>query len=65
MCIICVHLQQEKITLSEAVKNLNEMVNILDEKHVEEVKKNIYNLQEENFYKQLEKFSNCAPHCED
>ena len=65
MCIICVHLSQEKLTLFEAERNLNEMSSKIDEKHFQEVKKNIYKLQEEKFYKNIEKFLGHEPYSVD
>lgn len=38
MCLICVEFQRKRLTLSEARRNLSEMVVVLDDEHAEEVK---------------------------
>jgi hypothetical protein len=47
MCIICVDLQKGLLTPFEATRNLSEMIETLDEEHVEEVLALIYMNQEE------------------
>ena len=37
MCIICVEFQQEKLTLTEARRNFNEMRETMDSEHASEV----------------------------
>lgn len=37
MCLICVEFQMKRLTISEARRNLSEMVSGLDDEHVEEV----------------------------
>lgn len=37
MCLICIEYQNEKLSVQEAWKNLDEMKEVLDEEHVEEV----------------------------
>ncbi len=37
MCLICVQLSKDLLTVSEAWKNLHEMSESLEEEHVEEV----------------------------
>ena len=37
MCIICVQFQQEKLTLTEARRNFNEMRETMDSEHASEV----------------------------
>jgi|AntRauTorcE11897_2_1112592.scaffolds.fasta_scaffold00253_29 hypothetical protein len=37
MCIICVEFQKQRLTVAEARRNLGEMVEDLDDDHLEEV----------------------------
>lgn len=37
MCIICVEYQKGKLTANEAWRNLNEMQDILDSEHIDDV----------------------------
>ena len=37
MCIICVELEKNKLTVQEAWRNLGEVQNSMDKEHVEEV----------------------------
>jgi len=41
MCIICVHLDENKLTPWEASKNLSEMIDQIDEDHIDEVDEKI------------------------
>ena len=42
MCIICVDLEKEKLTLSEARRNFGEMESTLDPEHREELREKLY-----------------------
>ena len=42
MCIICVDLEREKLTLSEARRNFGEMESSLDPEHREELREKLY-----------------------
>ena len=42
MCIICVDLEKEKLTLSEARRNFGEMEFSLDPEHREELREKLY-----------------------
>ena len=42
MCIICVDLEKEKLTLSEARRNFAEMESTLDTEHREELREKLY-----------------------
>mgnify|MGYP003115069118 FL=1 len=42
MCIICVDLEKEKLTLSEARRNFREMESTLDPEHREEMREKLY-----------------------
>ena len=55
MCLICVDIIKEKLTSSEAFKNLWELMEDMDKEHVEEVVEKIINLeQKERIKKRLE-----------
>ena len=47
MCLICVEFEKERLTISEARKNIGEMTD-LDEDHVEEVEEMLEEAEEEN-----------------
>lgn len=59
MCIICVELEKNKLSPWEARQNIKEMSEKIDEKHLKEVEKKIFQLENENFFdffvKNLEK----------
>lgn len=47
MCIICVELSNNKLSSSEARRNLGEMRTVLDEEHVMEVYRKIWDKEDE------------------
>ena len=47
MCIICVELSNNKLSTSEARRNLGEMRTVLDEEHVMEVYRKIWDKEDE------------------
>jgi hypothetical protein len=61
MCIICVQLQQDKLTAKEARHNFYEMIGEIDQHHHVEVAKKIDKKWEEEERKRF----NYEPHCED
>jgi hypothetical protein len=61
MCIICVQLQQNKLTAREARQNFYEMIGEIDQHHQPKVAGLIDKKYEEE---EREKF-NYEPHCED
>lgn len=61
MCIICVQLQQNKLTAREARQNFYEMIGEIDQRHQPKVAVLIDKKYEEE---EREKF-NYEPHCED
>ena len=61
MCIICVQLQQNKLTAREARQNFYEMIGEIDQHHQQKVADLIDKRYEEE---EREKF-NYEPHCED
>jgi len=48
MCIICVHFEQNKLTIQEAWGNLSEMRSDMDEEHAQEVEDMIVGAEAEN-----------------
>ena len=61
MCIICVQLQQDKLTAKEARHNFYEMIGDIEQNHHEEVAKKIDKKWEEE---EKDRF-NYEPHSED
>lgn len=47
MCLICVELEKDRLTLDEAYRNLGEMRSSLSDEHVAEVKKLLEKKKEE------------------
>ena len=47
MCLICIDFQKQKMTINDAKRALREMVEVLDEDHVEEVREMIAKAEEE------------------
>jgi len=52
MCIICVELEKNRLTLLEARRNYGEMVDSIDESHREELEKKLYpdTIYDEEYY---------------
>ena len=50
MCIICVELEKNKLSPWEARQNIKEMSEKIDEKHLKEVEKKIFQLENENLF---------------
>ena len=47
MCIICIDIAKKKITSDEAIRNLWEMANDMEDEHIQEVLQHIEDLDEE------------------
>jgi len=50
MCIICVELEKNNLSTWEAKQSIKEMSEKIGEKHLKEVKKKIFELENENFF---------------
>ena len=61
MCIICVQLQQNKLTAREARQNFYEMIGEIEQRHQQKVA----DLIDQKFEEEEEKKYNYEPHCED
>lgn len=61
MCIICVQLQQSKLTAREARKNFYEMIGEIDQSHQQKVA----NLIDQKFEEEEKNKFDYEPHCED
>ena len=53
MCIICIDLEKERLTVQEAWRNLGEMKNSIDPEHYEELKDEISKLLVDEYVKNL------------
>ena len=42
MCIICVELEKNRLTLAEARRNYSEMKSVIDEEHREELEEKLF-----------------------
>ncbi len=54
MCLICVELEKDRLTLDEAYRNLGEMKSSLSDEHVAEVKKLLEKKKEEDTFDEEE-----------
>ena len=61
MCIICVQLQQKRLTVKEAMRNFSEIKDSIDKEHHVTVWDLIY----EEIQKEQNKKFDYEPHCED
>ncbi len=48
MCLICVDFQRDKLTIPEARRALGEMVEVLDDEHVREVRQMLADAESES-----------------
>jgi DNA polymerase IIIc chi subunit len=49
MCLICVELSMDRLTSKEARKNLEELIHTLDEEHIKEVYRAIWDKEDEDY----------------
>ena len=49
MCLICVQLEENKLTSVEARRNLGELIETLEKEHIHEVLQNIWKKEDQEY----------------